>query len=145
MRSKTKALAWAAAAAAALAIAPATAPAQGLVPEFAVNDTQTQGGHSISLTGVGRILSSDADSHTIQLDCSATAGEPAAAVGTPDCYLIGADGRRFDAPVNKSVPGMKSAAGGVLDLPRQRYRVCLNGRALFQDTTLMTAQLRCSP
>jgi hypothetical protein len=145
MRTKTKALAWAMAAAAAFAMAPATASAQSLVPEFAVNDTQTQGSHSISLTGVGRILSSDADSHLIEFDCSATASEPAVAIGTPQCYLLGADGRRVDAGNIGGQPGMKSFASSIYDLPRQRYRVCLNGHALFRDGEFMATQVRCSP
>jgi hypothetical protein len=140
---KTKALAWALASVAALAMTPSASAA--IVQQFSVNDTQTQNGHSITLTANGRILASDANSHTIQVDCSATAGQPAAAIGTPQCYLLGADGRRWSVTNVGGQPGMKSVTAGVLDVPRQTYRVCLNGHALFQDGEFMAAQLRCSP
>ena len=142
LRSKTRALVWALAGLSALAMAPSASAA--VVPTFSVNSTQTQNGHSITLTANGRILRSDADSHLIAVDCSATAGQPAAAIGTPQCYLLGADGRRWNVTNVGGQPGMKSVTVGVLDVPRQTYRVCLNGHALFQDGSFMAAALRCS-
>jgi hypothetical protein len=121
----------------------ATAPAFGAAT-WTVKDSQTQSGHTITQEATARIVRTDADSYTIAVDCQATAQQLAAATGVTGCYLIGADGRRYNGAPARGWPGNKAATANVVDVPIQNYRVCVSANALFQDNFYMATTAACS-
>lgn len=113
---------------------------------WTVTETQTQSGHTITQSTTARILSTDADSHLLAVNCEATTDKLAAAFGFRGCFVRGIDGQRFDVGNSNTIPGFKAATGGVVDVPKQDYKVCARSSALFHASSyFMLTNVSCSP
>lgn len=81
---------------------------------------------------------------SLSLQCTA-AGTSAVAVGITSCFARGADGSVHHVPRSGAKPGPGDAAvGAVLDVPAQRYQVCVASQAVLQDGRYIAAPLACS-
>jgi hypothetical protein len=78
------------------------------------------------------------------VQCTAVA-TPAIAVGVTACYAVGANGAVYHVPRSGAKPGSADAAvGAVLDVPAQRYQVCVGSQAVLQNNRYLSAPVSCS-
>src|SRR5215208_34849 len=114
----------AAASAALLAAQPALAAVD---TTWSVSETASDSdGNELTETANGQVLTSDASTMTIALNCTARALPRGAGTGITLCYLEGADGTRYSVADNTGMPGPADTDNGVIvDAPRQPYKVCV--------------------
>ena len=108
-------------------------PAAAIENTFTTTQTFTgTEGRQLTQSATGRILTGDATTVTVSLDCRVTTSPPAAAAGLPQCFLLGADQQRYDATGDEGGSGPVAVQAEVFqNLPRQRYWVCVKGNALW--------------
>ena len=113
---------------------------------YSFSNTQTPGGHTIHQGGNWEIVDAGGDGVTVNFRCSANGGD-SIATGLLQCYLLGADGSRFQAGHNGAYPISHAVEGGaVIGAPRQHYRICVQANAfynpggIYAETTAV-----CSP
>lgn len=136
-----------AALAATAAVAATTGTALAADDAWTATDEQTQSGHTATQSANGRILTSDADSYTILVDCKVMSTDvpPMISAGFDACYLLGADGNRFPTQHHDAVPGAFGMIAEVMDVPKQRYRTCVQAHVFFQDNFNMVFTPICTP
>jgi hypothetical protein len=121
------------------------APAFGQTT-WSVSETFTdEAGNELTESAYGQVVASDETTLTIAVACAAEAPD-AIATGINECYLEGADGSLFDFGSIGANPGPASAsAGGVINAPRQAYKVCVRANAFIgKDSLFLAAPLVCS-
>ena len=136
-----------------LAVSLVAAASLGVVQEaaavektFSVSKTFTAAdGRQLTQSATGRILTGNATTLSASVDCEASTLSPAAAIGLPQCFLIGADGTRYDAGDSGAIPGLGNAQWGVFhEIPRQRYWVCVKANVFWQDSTYFAGTRTCA-
>ncbi len=99
---------------------------------------------SLTQVATGQNVGGTLSSTNIALECAAAA-VPAVATNIQACYLLGANGVRYHVATSGAKPGPSdAAAGGVLSVPLQSYKACIDTQALYQDGTYLDAPLRCA-
>lgn len=102
-------------------------------------ETLTQSASGQNVGGTGGLSRTN-----LSVQCTAVATK-AVAVGITTCYAHGADGSVHHVPRTGAKTGAADAAvGAVLDIPAQRYQVCVGSHALLTDNRYVTAPIACS-
>ena len=116
----------------AVGVLAAAVPAQAGTPTYSAEQTTTEDGHTLVQKAVGQVLQSTATSRTIAITCSALALPDGAGTGVKECYLLGADGRRYAGTTDSmSSSGPADTAAAVVTVPQGTYRLCMRSNALF--------------
>lgn len=118
---------------------------------FGVTSVTTPDGGGLGSTGrtltqvaTGQNVGGTLSATNIALECAAVA-TPAVATNIQSCFLLGANGLRYHVATSGAKPGPgDAAAGGVLSVPLQSYKACIDTQALYQDGTYLDAPLRCA-
>jgi len=132
----------------AVALAATSTAMAAPVERYSFSNTQTPNGHTIHQGGNWEVVDAGGDGVTVNFRCSANAGDgEAIATGLLECYLLGADGSRFEAGHNGAVPGAHAVEGAVvIDAPRQSYRICVQANAFYASgASGAQTTLVCSP
>lgn len=108
------------------------------------NPRPAETGRSLTQVATGQNVGGTLSSTNILVECAAVA-VPAVATNIQACYLLGADGLRYHVSTSGAKPGPgDAAAGGVVSVPLQSYKACIDAQALYQDGTYLDAPLRCA-
>ncbi|HEX8084655.1 MAG TPA: hypothetical protein VF529_10235 [Solirubrobacteraceae bacterium] len=126
--------------------AAAAQPAAALETYSANGSYITPNGHKLNQGSNARVLSGDATTVTISLECFANTSAPARGTGIDVCEIRGADGS-----VRKSVftgfhPGTFYATGQVFEnIPRQHYRVCVRADGAWYEGSALNEEYFLAP
>lgn len=102
-------------------------------------ETLTQNATGQNVGGAGGLSRTN-----LSIQCTAV-GTPAIAVGITACHARGENGAVYHVPRTGAKPGPGDASvGAVLDVPAQRYQVCVASQAILQNNRYVTAPLACS-
>jgi hypothetical protein len=107
---------------------------------------QTATARTINQTGKGQILPSETLGRmNVSLECTAVATPNPLATGIEQCFLLGANGARYNAVNDGALPGAADASvHAQLSVPTQSYRVCVQSQAFFQNNVLLKAPVVCT-
>jgi hypothetical protein len=104
----------------------------------------TSVGRTLTQVATGQNVGGTLSSTNIALECAAVA-TPAVATSIQACYLLGANGVKYNVARSGAKPGPgDAAAGAVLSVPLQSYRACIDSQALYQDGTYLDAPVVCA-
>jgi hypothetical protein len=118
-------------------------------PVFSVASTtlDTARNQSINQAASAEILEENEEFKRIRVQCTANTFPGGVATGIVDCYLQsrGRDHGIFNATDDDANPGpLDVAITETIEVPTDKYRVCVRSRALFIDTTFFESPLVCS-
>ena len=110
-------------------------------------NVQTPGGHTMHQGGSWAVVDTGTDGTvSVSFRCSVNGGD-SIATGLLQCYLLGANGSRYEAGHKGSMSGSQALeTGSAHGVPRQRYRLCVQGNAFYNsEPTYAEMTLACSP
>jgi len=102
---------------------------------------------TLSQSASGEVTQEDADVKDILVQCSANSLPSGVATGIVQCYLEskGKDHARYDAVDPNANPGpLDVTVSQIITVPTDRYKVCVQSRVLFADTSFFESPLACS-
>lgn len=102
---------------------------------------------TLSQSASGEVMQEHANVKDILVQCSASSLPSGVATGVVQCYLEskGKDHARYDAVDPDANPGpLDVTVSQVITVPTERYKVCVQSRVLFADTSFFEAPLVCS-
>ena len=101
-------------------------------------------GRSLTQVATGQNVGGSLSTTNVTVECAAAA-TVAVATDIQACYLLGANGVRYNVTDTGAKPGVADASvGGVLSVPLQSYKACIDSQALYQDGTYLDAPARCA-
>ena len=123
----------------------AASPAAAVERTYSANGSYTTPAGKLNQGANARVLNGDADSVNVQLECFANTSPPGVSAGVSVCEIRGADGSVHKAAFTGNHPGPVYLTGGLfVEIPRQHYRVCVRGLALWMTNDYFVAPEVCS-
>ena len=124
----------------------AAVPAQAATPTYTAHETTTENGHTLVQTAVGHSVASGTGGRTVSITCSAAALPDGVGTGIAECYLLGADGRKWTGGTRgQALPGAVNATSAVVSVPPGTYRLCMRANAFFsRDSYALSGPTICS-
>ena len=131
---------------AALALTGALAPPAAALEHHSFPNQQTQDGRTISQNTFWQVQPGDDGTVDVAFECYANASPPTAlAMSFEHCSVQGEAGVTQEASSVEGTPGpWRLTAGALLDARDQRYRLCVQTSAFWQDNYFFETQLACS-
>ncbi len=114
------------------------------VASSTIDQTRRQ---TLSQSASAEVVEDDGQRKKIVVECTASSFPSGVGTGIAACYLEskGKGHARYDAVDPNANPGpFDATVSGVITVPTDRYKVCVQSRTMFFDATFFEAPLVCS-